>query len=568
MEYVRRAIEYAEGVVAGTIPACKWTRLACQRQLDDLERWHTDDAPYRFDVERAEHICRFIELLPHIKGEWARKRLKLKLEPWQIFILTTVFGWVKTEDDCRRFRTVYIEVPRKNAKSTKSSGVALYMVSADGEAGAEVYSAATSRQQAGIVFVDAQRMARREKGFQDRYGVEVQAHAITVEREAARFIALAAEDSTLDGLNPHCAIIDELHAHKTRGVWDVIESATGSRSQSLIWAITTAGSNRAGICYEQRTYVTKILDRVPGCVDDSYFGIIYTIDDGDAWDDPAAWAKANPNLGVSVKLDQLTRLAAKARQTPSAKNNFLTKHLNVWVNADQAWMDMQAWDRCTDPRLSIDEFEGEPCWLGTDLASKRDLAAIAKVFTKTIERRGKPELHVYAFTRAFLPEEAAEESDNSQYSGWAEEGRLVLTPGNVLDFEYVKDEIRECAERFDLREVGFDPWQATQMASELLEEKIPMVEVRPNVANFSEPMKQLEALVLSKRFHHDGDPILAWCVSNVVAHYDKKDNIYPNKERPENKIDLAVALITALSRVLRLEASKPKRSVYETRGLL
>lgn len=547
-EHVAAALEYARAVVEGEIPACKWTRLACERQLDDLER---EGFPYRFDVQRADRICRFIEKLPHIKGKWAGT--PIQLEPWQQFILTTVFGWVDADGN-RRFRTAYTEVPRKNAKSTITSGVGLYMTAADGEGGAEVYSAATTRDQARIVFRDAQQMARRCPAFRNRFGVEVNAHNINVLETASKFEALSAEGNSLDGLNIHFAAVDEVHAHKTRAVWDVLETATGARTQSLLWGITTAGSNRAGICYELRTYLTKILDGV--AEDETFFGVIYTIDDGDDWTDPEVWAKANPNYGVSVLPDDIARLCKKAQEMPSAQNNFLTKRLNVWVNADTAWMDMRAWDRGGDPVLTLDDFEGERCWVGLDLASKTDIAAMNVVF----ERDGE----YYLFGKYYLPEQAAEDGRNSQYGGWAIEGRLITTPGNVTDYAYIENDLRDLMARFDVQEVPHDPWNATQFATRMQEEGAPMVEFRQSTRNLSEPMKQLEALVLQGKLHHDACPVLAWMVSNVVCHRDANDNIFPRKERDENKIDGVVASLMALGRAM---VSTDTTSVYESRGL-
>ena len=543
--YISTARHYAEAVVAGEIPTCKWVTLACQRQLDDLVRFRAKTSPFRFNpklVDKngrtfypADNLCAFIERLPHVKGPLAGE--PIKLEPWQTFILTTVFGWIKP-DGKRRFRRSYIEVPRGNAKSTLSSAVALYMLTADREGGAEVYSLATTRDQARIVFGDAQTMARKSPGFRTRFGVEVGAHNMHVLATGSKFEALSAEGSTLDGLNIHFGCVDELHAHKTRTVYDVVETGTGKRDNSLLWVITTAGSNRSGICYEMRTFVNRLLEGLFD--DDSQFGIIYGLDDNDDWTSEAALIKANPNWNVSVRPEVLLPLQAKAMQMPSAANNFKTKHLNEWVNADTAWMDMRAWDACADETLSEDDFVGEPCYIGLDLASKVDIAAKAKVF----QREGK----FYVFMTHYLPDSAVDDGRNSQYSGWARQGLLTVTPGNVTDFDQIEAELVADASRFEVREVPFDPFQATQLSSHLIAQGLPMVEMRPTVLNFSEPMKQLEALVLQRRLVHDGDPILAWMISNVVCHRDAKDNIYPRKEREENKIDGVVALIMALGR--------------------
>lgn len=540
MDYSTRARGYAERVVAGAEIAGKLEILACERFLKDLIRAETDEAwPYRYDEEQADRACAFIEQLPHIKGQWARQRLKIRLEDWQCFIVCNLFGWLRKENGLRRFLTGYLEVARKNAKSTLAAGIGLYMLAGDGEPGAEVYSAATTGDQARIVFDVARQMVLRDGAFAAN-GIEAQIRGIYVPSDARKFEPLNAEGSTLDGLNPHCTIVDELHAHKRRDVYDVLDTARGARDQALLLSITTAGSDRAGICYEQRTYIVKVLQGV--FEDDSYFGIVYTIDDDDDWTDPAVWRKANPNYGVSVLVDDFERSAREAMNKPSALNNFLTKRLNVWVNADSAWMDMRAWDACGDTGIKLEDFDGEEAIAALDLASKVDIAAKALLF----QRASK----YYAFLKYYLPEAAAEDGRNSQYSGWARQGLLTLTPGNVTDFDQIEVDLLEAASRYQLKEVPFDPFQATQLSSHMLAEGLPMVEMRPTVLNFSEPMKQLEALVLSKKFVHNGDPILAWMVSNVVCHRDVKDNIYPRKEREENKIDGVVALIMALGRAI------------------
>lgn len=576
-DYAAIALQYARDVVEGTRVACRLAIAACQRQLDDLSRQETPGFPFRYEPARGARVCRMLELLPHIKGKW--KTATIRLEPWQIFILMVVFSWawatasaqdpeIREKDGRRRFRTVYEEVPRKNAKSTKAAGVGLYMLAPDGEEGAECYSAATTKDQARIVFDAARAMARKTPEFCDRFGVEIGTHALTVPESDSTFKALSSEDNSLDGLNPHVAIIDELHAHKTRGVYDVLETATGSRAQSLLWTVTTAGSNRAGICYEVRTYAQKILEG--GAIDETFFAIIYTIDEGDDWTDPRVWAKANPNYGVSVFPDDIARLCRKAQEMPSAQPNFLTKRLNVWVNADSPWMDMRRWDALGDAKLSIDDFAGEECFIAVDLASNVDIAAEVRLFRRLVEETSKsgevePHLHYYAFGRFYLPEDVVEESDNSQYKGWANSGRLITTDGNIIDQNAIQDDLRQAKDLFLIRELAYDPFQATKFATELLTEGFPMVEMGATVKNFSAPMKEIEALVRAGRLHHTGCPAFAWMMSNVVAHVDKKDNVFPNKQTAKNKIDGAVALIMAVGRAMHAPA--PERSVYETRGV-
>lgn len=551
-DHVADANQYIEQVLSGEIPACEWVMKACQRQVDDLARG--DDFQFRFDLVKANRVCSFVELLPHVKGIWAGQTVTLS--PWQKFILTTIFGWVDRESGLRRFKAVYIEVPRKNGKSFLTSAVALYMLVADGEAGAEVYSLATTREQARIVFQVAQQMVRKSPKLKAKFGIGVGAHNLHVLSSGSKFESLSAEGSTLDGLNIHFASNDELHAHKTRMLYDVIETATGARAQALIWNITTAGSNMAGICYELRTYLTKILNNV--FVDDSMFGIVYSLDEGkDDWTQPAAWIKANPNYAISVFPDDIERLCKKAMEMSSAQNNFLTKRLNCWVNADTAWMNMAKWNSCADETLSLEDYIGKKCFMGLDLASKIDIASKALIF---------PEDDGYAiFVKHYLPEDMVKKENMSKtahYDGWAKDGLIELTPGNMIDQNYIMEDIENDLDRFEVMEIGFDPWQSNKLAAELGDKGAVMVEVRPTVQNFSDAMKTFEAMTIGGKLRHTGCRVLTWMVSNVVAHMDKKDNIYPNKEKPENKIDGVVAILMAMNRGNHYLDSG--ESVYET----
>lgn len=535
-DYVQIAHQYCLNVIYDRILTCEWVRKAVKRQLDDLE----SPKGFVFDETAANRVCKFIECLTHVKGNLAGQRIHL--EPWQVFILTTVFGW-KTQDGRRRFRRVYIEVPRGNGKSCLSSGVALYCLCADKEPGAEIYSFATTRDQAKIVFGDAKRMAEMNKDLRSAFGLEVLANALYLPNAGSTFQPRSAEGSTLDGLNTHLAVIDELHAHKTRAVYDVVETSLGKRLNSLMWVITTAGFDKTGICYEVRSMVTKVLS---GAVsDETQFGIIYSIDKDDDWTTEEALEKANPNWNISVRPEVVGSLQRKAMAMSSAANNFLTKHLNVWVNADSAWMDMRRWDECADHSLSLDEFEGQPCFIGLDLASKIDICAKVLVFPRVEDDE---KTHYYVFPQFWLPRRAVENAKNSQYSGWERQELLNVSEGEVTDFRSVKESIIEDCSRFDVQEVDFDPWQAAQLSKELEDEGVLMVEVRQTVLNMSDPMKSLQAAVYDRTLHHDGGPVLTWMMSNVIAHTDAKDNIYPRKEFPENKIDGVVALIMAINR--------------------
>ncbi len=534
---VADALQYAKDVTESKIVACKWVRLACQRHLNDLERG--GDRGLWFDDEAAQHALDFYQFTTHVKGALAGEAIHL--EPWQAFIIASIFGW-KREDGLRRFRTAYNEVARKNAKSTLSSGIGLYMTGFDGEGGAEVYSCATTRDQARIVFNDAKVMADRSPILKRLFGTtKLNIHVVPT---ASKFEPLSSDANNLDGLNVHCGIVDELHAHKTREVWDVIETATGAREQPLLFAITTAGFNKQGICYEVREYGCKVLEGV--VEDDSFFAIIYTLDDGDDWQDESCWIKANPNLGISVKWDDIRRLAKKAKEMPTARNNFLTKRLNVWVNTATAWMDMEKWDRC--PAVASDEvLQQTPCWIGMDLANKLDVAALIMAFPLD-----DGQLHLKSWF--WLPEDAINiksRSIGNMYQSWSESGYLTLTEGAVIDHDRIEDEIRAILSEYEVQELGFDPWGSTQMANHLAAEGAPMVEVPQTVKNLSEAMKEVEAMVIAGKLHHGDNPVLNWMASNVTAKVDKNENVFPNKEHPDNKIDGMVALFTAVSRILR-----------------
>lgn len=545
-KYVDAAQSYARRVQAGEVPTCKWTRLAIDRQVDDLAREPSEQWPWIFDADRAARICAFLELLPHIKGKWAREGRLLVLDPWQCFIVTTVFGWVHRDTGLRRYREAYIEVPRKNGKSLVSAGIGLYMLSADGEQGAEVYSAATTRDQARIVFDDAKGMAERTPDMRTWLGVAILTHSITVAHTSSKFMPLAAEASTQDGLNVHCAVIDELHAHKKRDLYDVIDTARGAREQSLLWLITTAGTDRSGICYERRTHITKVLDRV---IDDAtMFGIIYTIDEKDDPFDATTWGKANPNWMVSVLPDDMEAAARKAAAMPSALNNFLTKRLNVWVNGESPWMDMRAWERCADPTMQISDFAGERCWMGLDLAQKKDFAALVLVF----QRGGV--WHV--FIRLYLNELAVQESGNAHLSGWARSGYVQVTDGDITDFDVLADDLRGFCKQFDVQEIAFDPALSMYFAGKLIEEGLPLVEITQRALFFTPPLIQVENLVLEKKLKFDGNPVMTWMVSNLVVKVSKFNELRsPTKERPENKIDGPMAMLMALGRAMAVTES-------------
>jgi phage terminase large subunit-like protein len=578
-DYLAQAAAYQAGVLDGSIPACRWVRLACDRNRRDLDRQGTPAFPYRFDPENGRRICQMAEMLPHVKGskaqvigtddEGRQMWATIQLEPWQCWMLSTLFGWVHADVRAlRRFRVGLILVPRKNAKSTLGAIIALYMLVADGESGAECYSAATTRDQAKVVAELAWEMARRSPSFREFFGIKMGSKttcSLSVPATASKFMPLSADAHSLDGLNVSFAIVDELHAHKTRGVWDVLDTATGARLQALLLAITTAGVDLGGICHERLGYLHKVLDRVVD--DEAFFGINYTIDpEDDYWTLDTA-RKANPNFGVSVDPDDLARKMLAARHSPAALNDKLTKHFNVWIRSESAWLPIPPWLACGNADLTIESFKKYPCWIGVDLAEVRDIAAIVAIF-RTAEQQ-------YAvFGRYYLPTRAIERSPIAQMSGWVREGHLIETDGDQADYQRIEDDILTWCDRFDVREIDFDRALAAQMGQNLKRRLLAhmhkdaveafVITVPQTVEVMNPAMQTLERLVLAGHLTHDANPVLTWMMSNVVVERNYKDEIYPRKaggKDSPNKIDGAVALLTALSRASAAEWMPKRRSV-------
>jgi phage terminase large subunit-like protein len=576
-DYLALARQYEDDVRLGAVSVCKWVRLACERNHRDRDRAERQDPtfPYRVDEAAAVRICLAAEQLPHIKGPKARivghdeegraVWATIHLEPWQCWLLTTIFGWVRVDSGLRRFRVALVLVPRKNAKSTLAAVVVEYMLTSDGESGAECYSAATTRDQAKVVAEIAWEMARRSPGFREFFGVRLGAkttRTLEVPQTASRFGPLSADAHTLDALNVSLAIVDELHAHKTRAVWDVLDTATGARLQPLLLVTTTAGVDIGGICYEKTQYLQKVLE---GALEDEmFFGVNYTIDDGDDWRLPATWQKANPNYAVSVQPEDLARKANEAEHSPSAINNFLTKHLNVWVNAAASWMSMEAWRACEDRSLTLETLRTCPCCIGVDLAETKDIAAVMALFKMEADRYA-------ALGRFYLPADTIDRAPIAQYSGWVRAGHLISTEGNIADYHRIEEDIAAWCQMLNVQAVAFDRALAAQMQQSLqarLGTTPAVITVPQTVETMNPAMQTVERLVLSQHLVHPENPVLDWMMSNVVVVRNQKDEIFPRKAGGKDshyKIDGPVALFTAMSHMLRTEPPEP--SIYLTRGV-
>lgn len=582
-DHLALAAAYQQGVLDGSIPACKWVRLACERNRSDLDRQGTAEFPYAFDPAAARRICQFAELLPHIKGPkavtvgeddsgralWST----IVLEPWQCWFLTTLFGWLRP-GGLRRFRVALMLVPRKNAKSTIGAIIALYVFAVEGVSGAECYSAATTRDQAKIVAEIAWEMASRSPQFREQFGVRLGSRttrSLVIRSTAAKFGPLSADAQSLDGLNVLLAIIDELHAHRTRAVWDVLDTATGAQLQPLLVALTTAGVEIGGICHEKLGYLEKILDGV--AADDSFFGINYTIDPGDEHhlDDEGVQRKANPNWGVSVQPDDLARKVREAQQNQGALNNVLTKHFNVWIRSESAWMGASLWQGRAVGDLTVESMAGVPCWIGVDLGETRDPSALALVFR---DQDGTYTL----IPRIYMPADTVANAPIAQLAGWVRQGWIIETPGNEADYARIESDVLSLFALLTVREIDFDRRSARLMMQNIrraLESSVGreraeqvVLDIPQSTEVMDPAMKLTEALVLGGRLRHDGNPVMAWMVSNIVVERNHKGEIYPRKSGGKdswNKIDGAIAWFTAFHRAV--QGTDPETSVYETRGL-
>ena len=571
---------YANQVIKGKIVACSLVHRACERHLEDLETGKARGL--KFDLVAANRAIDFFPaVLRHGKAEWAGKPVELEL--WQKFRIGSIFGW-KRADGFRRFRTVYNSLARKQGKSTEASGVAIYMLTADGEAGADVRSYATKKEQACIVFDEAKNMVMKSPALSRR--LTISKYNLAMLETASKFEPLSSDWKSQDGLHPSCAIGDEIHAHRTREMYDVVESAMGARRQPLHFMITTRGSSQDGICGEVDDYSQKVLDG--SIADDSWFAFIACLDQGDEWDDPKVWIKANPNLGVSVKQDRLEELALKARHAPSAQGEFKRKHCNIWTETEVGWLDKKAWMDCAG-EFDEEDLHGQACYGGLDLSGSRDLTALELLFPDIDGKTDK----VLSFF--WLPERDLEEranNDRAPYPVWKERGFLRTTPGAAIDKRFVARDIAAICSMFDVKAIAFDRWRIADLIAELdaigfdvdrissaddLKELryssgVPMVDWGQGFKDMSPALDEIETSIFSRRFRHGGNPILTWCASNVVVSLDAAGNRKFDKRKSPARIDGIVAAAMAFgvrSRMAEWESENDLGpSPYDSRGFL
>ncbi|MEB8198360.1 terminase large subunit [Enterobacter quasimori] len=559
---VNMANQYARDVLNGKILACKSIQLACQRHFNDLKISLDKDYPYRFDRELAERACRFVQLLPHSSGDLAGQ--KLKLEPWQAFAFSSIFGWVTKKTKKRRFREAYIRVARKNGKSFFAAGIGTYMFCADGENSAEVYCGATTMAQAKKVFTPARQMADRLPSLRSKFNISVWVDSLT-RPDGSLFAPIAGKPG--DGDSPHCAIIDEYHEHDTDHMYEAMTLGMGARSQPLTLIITTAGTSLESPCYDKDKQVKEMLNgHVPN---DRLFGLIYELDEGDDWTDPTNFIKANPNLDVSISYDDLLAEMEVAKQVPRKVNAFKTKRLNIWVSGKAAFYNMTQWHAAADKSLRYEDFAGEDYYLGLDLAQRLDLNAGVGVFVREIE--GKK--HYYCIRPKFwVPEDTVRSTDPKiaktadRYVKFVEMGVLEATDGAEADYREILASIIDLQEIDKVRvsEIPIDPSGATALSHELQDHGFEPISIRQDYTNMSPPMKELEAALAGGRFHHDGNPVLSWCISNVIGKNvpGSDDIVRPTKGDKQSKIDGATALFMAIGRAM-LNGRASNQSVYD-----
>lgn len=523
-DYIAIAHAYADGILDGSIPSCLTVRQMAQRWKADLMR-----EDIRLDETSASRVCKFLETLKHFKGLMAGQRLTL--EPWQIFAFVNIFGW-KKPDGRRRFMYADVLVPRKNGKTMMASGLALYMLFMDKEAGAEVYAAAVDREQAALCFEGSKELLKGSlvDGIAKVYRGEIKAPM-----SAGVYKPLSKETKNKDGLNPHAAVCDERHAWATNEIYDLIKTGMGARTQPLVFSISTAGLDTSLPYYAD---VQVLRDVLAGIKEkDNHFIMLFIPDEGDRYDDPATWAKVNPNLGVSVSESYMEAECAEAKMKGgSTLASFCVKNLNMWVDAPTVWVPDDDVRACCGPQ-DPEALKGLPCYAGVDLASKSDLLAVALYF---------PDVKAVVM-KYLIPEAKVQElEDRVDYRLWKEQGWIETVPGKIIDGDWLVSWLLGVLEPYDVKCLAYDPWGAWNVIPKLTRYTDVLLSYQQSIRYMSVPTKELESMVLRHDINLMGNPILRWNFANVVIWQDANANIKLDKARSRNKIDGVVALVDAI----------------------
>jgi phage terminase large subunit-like protein len=561
---VQRAARYVDDVRAGRVIACEYVKLACKRHRRDLRASKRANFEWRYDETRAERFIRFHESFPHVKDDFrgrARRHERFHLEDWQCFVYCSIFGWVHKKEAYRRFSEAYIEVPRKNGKTPGAAVVGLFGLTADGEYGADIFAAAGStREQAGevgSVFDTARAMALASPEFRRAFGVWVNKNSLVVQSANSSFKKI--KGNPPDGPIPHMVLNDERHEQKTDRVIEWARTGAISRYQPLILSTTTAGTDTSVPCYQASLEAKEVLEGRR--TNERLFCIVYTLDKKTDWKTEKALRMANPNYGVSINPATLKADQAQARQSASRQAVFKTKHLNIWLNAAQPWINMEHWDECFDAEMQIEDFCDEPCVESVDLASRTDTVSTARGFKRKLPtgKGGELEDHYFYFTRHYLNREKVRDEKHPHFADWADRGYLIETPGNVTDYGVVAADLAADAGAAIVRELVFDPYHAMPLVQLGLlprddwPQTVEIVELKQTEENMSPAMKELEAAIISRRFHHNGNPLLAWMIGNTRCRISQKENWYPVRENVERKIDGTVAIILGVNRLMQLD---------------
>lgn len=523
----KKYIQYAEDVLSGKIVTGHYIKLAAERFFRLMY-----DERYEFREDKVEQVCEFISIIHHYTGKHAGK--PFVLEAWQEWIVASMYGFYLRGTNERLVQSAYIEMARKQGKSAFASALCLYHLIADGEMNAEVYMAANSKDQAKVSFNMASNFSKMldpGKEFLDPYR-----DTIKYERTLSFLKVLAADSSKLDGPNASMYLIDEYHAAKNSGVKDVLQSSQGMRENPMAVIITTAGFDRLGVCYQYREMCTEVVSGLKE--DDTLFIAIYCLDKEDDWKDEAVWVKSNPNLGVTVQTKYLKTQVRKAINTPSDEVGIKTKNLNIWCDAEKTWI-KDDYILSASANVNLEEYNGLDCFIGVDLSSTSDLTSFSVMIPSTEKMVWK--------TFYFLPEVALTEKRFKElYGEWARQGALCITPGNVVDYDFILNKIMEIGQILNIVTIGYDSWNATQFVINCTEKGLPMEPYSQSIGNFNKPTKELERLLLSGVAVIDNNIITRHCFRNVVMARDKNGNTKPSKQYEEKKIDGVIAMIEAL----------------------
>ncbi len=543
--------------------------LVCtvERGVLNLKKKQFEYIPSRFmlgdsyyDDELAQFAVMFIESLCHTKGTWAGKPFKLL--DWQRQIIQDLFGIVKP-NGYRQFNTAYIEIPKKNGKSELAAAVALLLCCGDGEQRAEIYGCAADRGQATIVFDVAADMVRMCPALNRRCKILASQKRIIYTPTNSFYQVLSAEAYSKHGFNIHGVVFDELHTQPNRKLFDVMTKGSGdARMQPLYFLITTAGTDTNSICYETHQKAKDILEGRK--IDPTFYPVIYGAGEDEDWTDPKVWMKSNPSLGETIGMDKVEAACESAKQNPGEENSFRQLRLNQWVKQAVRWMPMDKWDVCAFP-VNEEILEGRVCYGGLDLSSTTDLTSFCLVFPPEDE-----EEPYYVLPYFWVPEDTLElrvKRDHVPYDLWNRQGYLETTEGNVVHYGYIEKFIERLGERFNIRDIAFDRWGATQMSQDLENMGFTVVPMGQGFASMSPPTKELMKLTLERKIAHGGHPVLRWNMDNIFIRTDPAGNIKADKAKSTEKIDGAIAMIMALDRAIRC-GNDTSESVYDSRGLL